>query len=140
MSLPDIHAETAAESDLMTVAHILSTHRGSEQAVTSQEIADLTGLDSLDSTPRTRGVIRRLSEEHGFPIGASSNGYFLIADGDEADEYLETLNTRIQGIVKRKQTVQNAIEQRGYAKSAAEVSNWLDDVEEQAENDVEERQ
>lgn len=126
MSTPDIHAETATESDIVAVARILVSHRGRENAITSREISERTGLDSLDSTPRTRGVIRRLSEEYAFPIGASGNGYFLIATRDEAEEYLDTLNTRIQGIDRRKETVVSAIEHRGYAQSPEDVSEWLE--------------
>lgn len=128
MSTPDIHAETATQSDLVAVAKILAQHRGSDNPVTSQEIADDTGLDSLDSTPRTRGVIRKLSRQHDFPIGASSKGYFLIAAENEAQSYLDDLEGRIEGIERRKDAVMSSINRRGCADSSTDVESWVQDL------------
>jgi signal recognition particle GTPase len=127
----DIHAETARTSDLFAVAAILAEHRGEDNPITSGEIATVTGLDSLDSTPRTRGVIRRLTEEHGLPIAASNQGYYMIADAGEASEYLRDLEQRKQGIKQRQQAVGNAVEQRGLATNSETVSAWLTDLESQ---------
>lgn len=126
----DIHGDDASTNDIIAVAEILSEHRGSDNPVTSGEIADKTGLDSLDSTPRTRGVIRKLSRQYDFPIGASTKGYFLIERRGEAQEYLDDLDGRIQGIEQRKNAVVSSINRRGVADGAA-VDEWVDDVREE---------
>lgn len=131
----DIHAETATMSDIVAVAEILAQHRGSDNPVTSGEIADRTGLDSLDSTPRTRGVIRKLSRQFDFPIGASTKGYFLIERRGEAQEYLDDLEGRIQGIEQRKNAVVSSVNRRGVADDSAAVGNWIDDVREEVEDE-----
>lgn len=132
MTNHDIHAETATTADIVAVAEILADHRGSDNPVTSGEIADKTGLDSLDSTPRTRGVIRKLSRQYDFPIGASTKGYFLIEQKAEAQSYLDDLDGRIQGIEQRKNAVMSSINRRGVADGSA-VDDWVDDVREEVD-------
>lgn len=129
----DIHAETATDNDLVQVAAIQADHRGKENAITSGEIAEETGLDTHDSTPTTRGVIRTLIEDHGFPIAASNKGYYFIEDGIEASEYLRHLETRMQGVQKRKDIVCNAVENRGIADSEDTVRSWVMELESEME-------
>lgn len=131
MTTHDIHAEDATEADIVAVAEILSEHRGSDNPVTSGEIADKTGLDSLDSTPRTRGVIRRLQRQYDWPVASSPKGYFLIKQKGEAQEYIDDLEGRIQGIEQRKNAVVSSISRRGVADGSAAVDDWIDDVREE---------
>lgn len=125
----DIHAETATDNDLVRVAAILADHRGKDNPITSGEIADATDLDTHDSTPKTRGVIRELTEDYGLPIAASTKGYYLISDGLEASEYLRDLEGRMRGIQKRKDNVCEAVESRGIADSEQTVRTWVLDLE-----------
>jgi hypothetical protein len=127
----DIHAETATENDLVKVAAILADHRGKDNPITSGEIAEVTDLDTHDSTPKTRGVIRTLTEDYGLPIAASTKGYYMIANGAEASEYLRDLEQRMRGVQKRKDNVCEAVESRGIADSEQTVRTWVSDLETQ---------
>lgn len=117
--------------DIVAVAEILAEHRGSSDPVTSQEIADRTGLDSLDSTPRTRGVIRKLQRQYDWPVASSSKGYFLIEQPQEARTYIDDLEGRIEGIEQRKNAVVSSINRRGVADESSAVREWIDDVREE---------
>lgn len=125
----DIHAQTTTDNDLVNVAAILADHRGRENAITSGEIAEATNLDTHDSTPKTRGVIRKLTNEYDLPIAASTKGYYMIANGAEASEYLRDLEGRMQGIQKRKDNICEAVESRGIADSEGTVQRWVSDLE-----------
>lgn len=133
MSKPDhdIHAEDATEADIVAVAEILAEHRGRDNAVSSQEIADKTGLDTSDSTPRTRGVIRKLQRQYDWPVAATNQGYFLISQKGEARTYLDNLDNRIRGIEKRQDAVVSSISRRGCADGSHPVGEWLNDVREE---------
>lgn len=127
----DYKAESATLTDLIAVAEILVDHRGEDNPITSREIADETGLDSLDSTPCTRGVLRRLECEHDLPIASSNKGYYLIEEHGEARDYLQNLESRKQGIEQRKKAVMSAVERRGTAQSEAMARSWVDELQDQ---------
>lgn len=133
MSTHDIHADQATADDFVAVAKILAEHRGRNNAISSQEIADRTGLDKSDSTPRTRGVIRQLQRQFDWPVAATSQGYFLISQEAEAKSYLDNLDGRITGIEKRKDAVISSIDRRGVAGGSDSVTEWIEDVREELE-------
>lgn len=132
----DIHAQTATDNDLVKVAAILADHRGADNPITSGEIAEATDLDTHDSTPKTRGVIRELTEDYGLPIAASTKGYYLIENGIEASEYLRDLEGRMQGIQNRKDNVCDAVETKGIADSEQTVRAWIDELESEVGGDA----
>lgn len=127
----DYKAETATLTDLIAVAEILVEHRGQDNPITSGEIAGRTGLDTLDSTPRTRGVIRRLECEHDFPVASGGTGYYLIEEHGEVRDYLQNLESRKQGIKKRQEAVKDAVERRGTAQSEAMARSWVDELQDE---------
>lgn len=95
---------------------ILKDHVGEANAITSQELSDeLGGLDSLDSTPQTRAVVREVIAQHRLPVAGSANGYFVVASEDEYDAAIETLESRIIGIVERKTLLRLAYRENGDA-------------------------
>lgn len=107
-------------SDAVSTEHverardILEDHVGEANAITSQELSDeLGGLDSLDSTPQTRMVVREVLAQHQLPVAGSSNGYFVVASEDEYDAAIETLESRIIGIVERKSLLRLAYRENG---------------------------
>lgn len=134
----DIQADTATVHDLVAVAEILVEHRGEDNPITSGEIADRTGLDSLDSTPRTRGVIRKLTREFGLPIAASNKGYYFIENRGEAREYLDHLKGRRRGIEQRETAVQSAVDRRGMARTESQARSWVQDLRGQLVESTEE--
>lgn len=134
----DYKAESATLTDLIAVAEILVEHRGSDNPITSGEIADRTGLDTLDSTPRTRGVIRKLECEYDFPVASGGTGYYLVQEHGEVRDYLQNLESRKQGIKKRQEAVKSAVETRGTARSEAMARSWVDDLQDELIESTEE--
>lgn len=102
---------TSTESDAVQhLNDILTEHVGKENAITSQELSRRLGeLDDLDSTPNTRAAIRELVTEEHVPVGACSNGYFLIETQAELEEYEAQLTERAYGILERRDAVRRAM-------------------------------
>lgn len=76
--------------------------RGRDDARTSAAILDEVALVDEDPTQhKLRQIIKRLITEHGYAIGSCNDGYFIIADRHELDEYLDDLRARKRGIQKR---------------------------------------
>lgn len=88
--VPEIDRDTLAAG-----AAILVEHTGKGDYITSEELSDrLGGLDTLDSTPKTRALIRRLTYEWGMSIAANSNGYYMMESEAELREYQAFLRKR----------------------------------------------
>lgn len=82
---------------------ILKTHVGRSNPITSQELSTrLGGLDTLDSTPNTRRVIREIIEEYQIPVVGCSDGYFVAETTEEYHNAQERLTSRVDGIAERK--------------------------------------
>ncbi len=97
---------TAVEVE--AVRSILRDHVGKDNAITSSEIAEKFDLDTHDSTPNTRAIIRHLVTKEGMPIAASGKGYYVIEDEEELEEYGQTLTNRADKIIERRQAVTEA--------------------------------
>jgi hypothetical protein len=83
--------------------------RGMGDAKPVAQIAEEVGEESSEPTHyQLRQVIKRLVTEHERPIASCSDGYFLITDQHELDEYVADLRQRKRGIQKRISAVQNA--------------------------------
>lgn len=107
----------------------MENHVGHLNPITSQELSErLGGIDSLDSTPNTRTLIRELTRQRNIPIAASPDGYFIITSKDELDSYMERLETRIEGIERRKDDVVMAFNEDGVEREnaidPASEANW----------------
>lgn len=97
-------ADLATDEDERLVSAfetVVRRHLGSHDPVTSRELAEVFGTDRLDSTPRTRHILREVLRTRRIPVGASARGYFLIRTPEELDAYLGNLNLRIAGIAER---------------------------------------
>lgn len=90
------------------VEAILRNHTGADNPISSREIDDELGLDSVGSFPNTRAVIRELLLEDQIPIASSSNGYYIIETEDELAEYIESLESRMLSIADRKYGIRRA--------------------------------
>ena len=90
------------------VRDIILDHRGSENPISSREINDEIGVDSIGSFPSTRAIIRELVLENQIPIASSNQGYYVIETEDELAEYIENLSTRIDSIAERRFAIQRA--------------------------------
>lgn len=96
------------ESVKEEVKELLLEHKGAENPITSREINEEIGLDNIGSFPSTRAVIRKLVLEDQLPIAATTNGYFVIEDQEELEDYINQLENRVMNITERKFAVQRA--------------------------------
>lgn len=83
------------------VYEILKDHKGTKQAITSGEIAKMVGIEPGASKIRIRQYIREVLRQFKLPLGAHSNGYFLIETKEELFKYIQGLNSRITEIQQR---------------------------------------
>jgi|HubBroStandDraft_1064217.scaffolds.fasta_scaffold78925_4 hypothetical protein len=95
--------------DLVDRVHdILKEHVGENDPIHSQTIARLLNIgDEAAGTPSTRAVITQLLRQ-GVAVGATPQGYFLIANGDELERYCADLQRRQDGIEARILAVRRA--------------------------------
>jgi hypothetical protein len=91
------------------VKELLLDHRGANDPITSREINDEVGLDNVGSFPSTRAVIREIVMEDQIPVAGGSNGYYVIEQEDELQDYIERLEGRVMNITERKFAVQRAV-------------------------------
>lgn len=104
---------------------ILKRHTGRDDAITSQELSTRLGdLDSLDSTPQTRKVIREVLDEYQLPVVGSPDGYFVPLRRSEYQKAQARLTQRVEGIQQRQRLLEDAwaeAEKRGDVQPALEA-------------------
>jgi len=82
---------------------LLSDHVGEHNAITQSQLADATGIN-----PSTlRSELRRLREERNIPIANQRQGYYVIADREELEEYIGHIN---EEIASKKRTIEHTLE------------------------------
>jgi len=90
------------EQRLKEIKKIILEHKGKLSAINAREIANMLDIPDNDRFSITRGLITKLIRDEELPIGAYENGYFLIENQQELNEYMQRLNYRIIGITNRK--------------------------------------
>jgi len=83
--------------------HLIQEHTGRRNAVTQSKLAK--SLDIPESTLRSE--LRRLREERNIPIGNMRDGYFVISDKEELQEFVGHINSEIQS---KKNTIEHTLE------------------------------
>lgn len=106
------------------VKELILDHEGADNPITSREINEEIDVDNVGSFPETRQLIREIIREERIPIGANTNGYFLIQTEDELEEYVDGLDTRMVQIADRKAAVLRA------------ANAWKDDIESSDDTDL----
>jgi len=82
---------------------LLSDHVGEHNAITQSQLADATGIN-----PSTlRSELRRLREERNIPIANQRQGYYVIADRAELEDYIGHIN---EEIASKKRTIEHTLE------------------------------
>lgn len=92
------------------IKRILEQHVGKQNSITSAEIAAILGIQEDDTHPKTRRLLFETAKLYKLPMAATTKnpkGYFLIANDEEYDEYIATLDSRIDGIEERKDIITN---------------------------------
>lgn len=74
--------------------------------ISSSEIRDKFGIEDAPGNPVTRAFIFETMACLRIPIGANVKGYWILMEQDEVDDYLKSLNTRVEGIMRRANMVQ----------------------------------
>lgn len=98
---------STAEMD--AVEEVLEQHVGEAASITSGEISEkVGGMDTLDSTPNTRAVIRALVHRRGLPVVADTDGYYLVNTEEELTAYMDNLIQREKRIAERRTAVMAA--------------------------------
>ncbi|MDS0284714.1 hypothetical protein NDI86_21670 [Halomicroarcula sp. S3CR25-11] len=109
------------DGDLLDdLEELLLDHVGSDNKITSGEVADELDIDDSEANPKTREAIRILLEERQFPVIGSSHGYHVPESREQVDEQVESLQSRAASIQERSQLIKEAWEQRGPAPGAGE--------------------
>jgi len=82
---------------------LMQDHVGRENAVTQSQLADALGIN-----PSTlRSELRRLREERQIPIGNLRDGYYIIGDREELQEYVGHINSEIKS---KRRTIEHTLE------------------------------
>lgn len=90
------------------IREILLEHVGKENAIHSGEIAERVGVEDDDTHVRAREYLTELVED-GVPLASSTaHGYWIIANQDELDNYIGSLERRARNIDNRKLKVLDA--------------------------------
>ena len=92
------------------IREILLDHVGKENAIHAGAIADRVGVEDDDTHVRAREYITELLKE-GMPLASSTaHGYWIIANQEELDNYIGSLERRARNIENRKLNVLDAAE------------------------------
>lgn len=97
------------------IKRILEQHVGKQNSITSTEIASILGIQEDDTHFKTRELLLETAKLYKLPMAATTKnpkGYFLIANDEEYDEYIATLDSRIGGIEERKEIITNNYKRR----------------------------
>lgn len=91
------------EERMKKIEEIILKHIGKKNAISARDISKSVGIRDNDTFINTRTLIRKLMKKRQLPIGANEKwGYFIIANQQELDDYVKTLERREKGITERK--------------------------------------
>lgn len=85
-----------------TVAELLRTRRGEEQAITIDQIVTLTGMSSRRECEE---LLEKRLADFPFPLAASARGYYIPTSAEELNRYVASLRSRAMKIFLRQRTV-----------------------------------
>ncbi len=94
-------------SERHRAAMVLHAHLGRERAISASNLSELLGLPER----RTRELVASLINEHGVPVGSSTEkppGYYIIVDPKELDAVCASLKSRALKILLRLSRLQKA--------------------------------
>ena len=90
------------------VKEMVLEHRGRSDQISSREINDVVGLDSVGSFPTTRQCVREIMFEEQIPIIGGGNGYYIPETEQEISDAIDTLDSRILNTAERKMALRRA--------------------------------
>lgn len=93
------------------VKELLLAHEGSVNPISAREINEVIDVDTVDSFPRTRELVREVLFEERIPIVSGNDGYYIVETEDELAAYLANLDGRIGNIAERRYTIRRAAQE-----------------------------
>jgi len=90
---------------------VLVQHVGHKNPIRSSQLAVALGMqhDAKTGTIQTRAIIRELVKL-GLPVGATDEGYFILENRQELEQYLLRRQDRAQEILQGNAYIQRAFE------------------------------
>ena len=84
------------------LALLMAYHRGKDQAITVEQIADALRLRDIGVTGLpVRKAVKELIQEDHIPIGSCTRGYYIIQTEKERHQTIDNLIARQNGIRSR---------------------------------------
>ena len=88
--------------DYYAIADMMRKHVGSDNVITSQEIADYLGIgDRKNADVQIKNILFRVMRHTKTPIISNRFGYFIPNKEAEMNEYIANMRARIKGIEER---------------------------------------
>ena len=98
----------SSDPRLQAIKEILESHCGKHNQISAGVIGPQIGINEDSTHVKTRGLILQTIKEFDLPIAASSQGYYLIKDANDLQEYVSSIDGRISEMENRKNLVQSA--------------------------------
>lgn len=80
---------------------LLLDHEGEDNAITASEIAEALRIDDREGCPATRELIAEAIKEYNWPIGSGPNGYYMMEEGNELEETVNSIIARAESTRQR---------------------------------------
>ena len=96
------------QDDYEQVKEMVMRHKGRNDQISSREINEVVGLDSVGSFPTTRQCIRDIMFNEQIPIIGGGNGYYIAETEQEISDAIDTLDSRILNTAERKMALRRA--------------------------------
>lgn len=93
---------------LLEIKNILEKHKGKANQISAGKIAEMLNLRQEDTHIAPRTLILKAIKQFNIPVAGSSKGYYLITGQEELEEYMSSIDGRIEKIKDRKSTVKEA--------------------------------
>ena len=91
---------------LLRIKEILEAHKGIQNTISSREIEKLLGFRKEDTHVEARTKILETIMKYKLPIAATpAKGYYLVTTKKELDDYTKSLESRINKINTRKESI-----------------------------------
>jgi len=88
---------------------------GRSNGIPTAEIADeLSVTDEHDTNPKIRAAKQKCLYERGVPIRGGSEGLYLVAPGDDLDETVDAIRSRIAALNAAKQALEDTVDEYEY--------------------------
>ena len=109
---------------------ILAQHVGHKNPITSAELSRTLQVgDDKRGTRETRSIVLEVIRR-GLPVGATDEGYFVLENEVEKEDYIRELNDRIAGISNRGNLVIRAFATYRAREPPPTLVHWVPEPEE----------